>query len=129
MDPLSGSWMGVAVPEREIFGAPIDWTLEFKSTIRMNLKTEKFGKEIELAWLKSATEFSPLIRFQVQPIVSKLVVAVQCERSPRQVFHKEKQGGVLHPERTLERRAIPPGGPGLRRATRVSWRVTLFVVK
>jgi predicted HTH transcriptional regulator len=104
----------------------------------MNLKTEKFGKEIELAWLKSATafmksdggtiligisddgevlgvehdqfdnedkcrlhlknlvnqhigaEFSPLIRFQVQPIVSKLVVAVQCERSPRPVFLKGK---------------------------------------
>jgi len=63
------------------------------------------------------------------PIVSKLVVAVHCERSPRPVFLKGKQGGVLHPERTLERRAIPPGGPGLRRATRVSWRVTLFVVK
>jgi hypothetical protein len=90
MDPLSGSWMGVAVPEREIFGAPIDWTLEFKSTIRMNLKTEKFGKEIELAWLKSATAFTPLIRFQVQPIVSKLVVAVQRERSPRPVFLKGK---------------------------------------
>ena len=195
MDPLSGIWMGVAVPEPEIFGAPIDWTpqlivvialvlllgllpavsivrkyghqlkdlpkqliapksfqqdvqkliaggegrtLEFKSTIRMNLKTEKFGKEIELAWLKSATafmnsdggtlligisdngevlgvehdkfdnedkcrlhlknlvnqhigaEFSPLMRFQLQPIDSKLVVAVQCERSPRPVFLKGK---------------------------------------
>ena len=195
MDPLSGIWMGVAVPEPEIFGAPIDWTpqliviialvlllgllpavsivrkyghqlkdvpkqligpksfehdvqkliaggegrtLEFKSTVRMNLKTEKFGKEIELAWLKGATafmnsdggtlllgigddgevlgvepdkfdnedkcrlhlknlvhqhigaEFSPLIRFQVQPVDSKVVVAVQCERSRRPVFLKAK---------------------------------------
>jgi hypothetical protein len=112
MDPLSGIWMGVAVPEPEIFGTTIDWTpqlmvivalvlllgllpavsivrkyshqlkdvpkqliapksferdvqkliargegptLEFKSTVRMNLKTEKFGKEIELAWLKGAS--------------------------------------------------------------------------
>ncbi len=114
MDPLSGIWMGVAVPEPEIFGATIDWTpqliailalilflgvlpavsivrkyghqlkdvprqligpksfehdvqkliargegatLEFKSTVRMNLKTEKFGKEIELAWLKGVAAF------------------------------------------------------------------------
>jgi predicted HTH transcriptional regulator len=72
----------------------------------MNLKTEKFGKEIELAWLKGATafmnsdggtlligvgaEFSPLIRFQVQPIDSKIVVAVQCERSAKPVFLKGK---------------------------------------
>ncbi len=195
MKPLSGIWMGVAVPEPEIFGAPIDWTpqliviialvlllgllpavsivrkyghqlkdvpkqligpksferdvenliargegatLEFKSTVRMNLKTEKFGKEIELAWLKGATAFmnsdggtlligvsddgeilgveqdkfesedkcrlhlknlvnqhigaglSPLIRFQVQPINSKLVVVVQCERSAKPVFLKGK---------------------------------------
>ncbi len=32
-------------------------TLEFKSTIRKNLKTNKFGKEIELAWLKGVTAF------------------------------------------------------------------------
>ena len=114
VDPLSGIWMGVAVPEPEIFGAAIDWTpqlimivalvfilgllpavtivrkyshqlkdvpkqligpksferdvqalitrgegptLEFKSTVRMNLKSEKFGKEIELAWIKAATAF------------------------------------------------------------------------
>ena len=114
MEPLSGIWMGVAVPDPEIFGATIDWTpqlivilvlifllgllpavtivrkyshqlkdvpkqlispksferdvrrlieqgesrtLEFKSTVRMNLKTEKLGKEIELAWLKGASAF------------------------------------------------------------------------
>jgi len=195
MDRVSGIWMGVAVPEPEIFGATIDWTpqliviiafivllgllpavnivrkyghqlkdvpkqligsksferdvrqliargegrtLEFKSTVRMNLKTKKFGKEIELAWLKGATafmnseggtlligvgdegeilgieqdkfdnddkcrlhlknlvnqhigaEFSPLIRFQVQVIDSKMVVAVQCERSSDPVFLKGK---------------------------------------
>ncbi|MBW2211818.1 MAG: ATP-binding protein [Deltaproteobacteria bacterium] len=195
VNPLSGIWMGVAVPEPEIFGATIDWTpqliviialvlllgllpavtivrkyshqlkdipkqligpktferdvqeliargegptLEFKSTVRMNLKTEKFGKEIELAWLKSATafmnsdggtlligvsddgevlgvehdkfdnedkcrlhlknlvnqhigaEFSRLIRFVVQPIDAKTVVAVQCERSAKPVFLKGK---------------------------------------
>ena len=195
MDPLSGIWMAVAVPEPEIFGATIDWTpqliviialilllgllpavsivrkygyqlkdvpkqpigrksferdvrtliargedrtLEFKSTVRMNLKTEKFGKEIELAWLKGATafmnseggtlligvsddgeilgieqdkfenadkcglhlknlvnqhigaEFSPLIRFQVQAIDSKMLVTVQCERSAHPVFLKSK---------------------------------------
>jgi len=28
-------------------------TLEFKSTMRMNLKTDKVGKEVELAWLKT----------------------------------------------------------------------------
>lgn len=32
-------------------------TLEFKSTMRMNLKTGKPGKEIELAWLKSVVAF------------------------------------------------------------------------
>ena len=114
VDPLSGIWLGVAVPNPEIFGAAIDWTprviaalisilllglvfavslvrkyahklrdlpkqlvspatfegdvrelitrgegptLEFKSTVRMNLKTGKTGKEIELAWLKGATAF------------------------------------------------------------------------
>jgi predicted HTH transcriptional regulator len=31
--------------------------VEFKSTMRMNLKTGKKGKEIELAWLKSAVAF------------------------------------------------------------------------
>jgi len=31
--------------------------LEFKSTMRMNLKTEKSGKEIEFAWLKTLTAF------------------------------------------------------------------------
>jgi hypothetical protein len=114
MDPLSGIWLGVAVPNPEIFGgvpeitpqrflvvgfillgglllavrlvrkyghqlkdvpkqlvAPQSFeqdvrklisrgegpTLEFKSTIRMNLKTGKNGKEIELAWLKGAAAF------------------------------------------------------------------------
>lgn len=32
-------------------------TLEFKSTMRANLKTGKHGKEIELAWLKTVTAF------------------------------------------------------------------------
>ena len=32
-------------------------TLEFKSTMRKNLKTGKTGKEIELAWLKGVTAF------------------------------------------------------------------------
>jgi len=32
-------------------------TLEFKSTMRMNLKTGKMGKEIELAWLKTVVAF------------------------------------------------------------------------
>ena len=32
-------------------------TLEFKSTMRMNLKTGKKGKEIEIAWLKTVTAF------------------------------------------------------------------------
>ena len=32
-------------------------TLEFKSTMRMNLNTNQPGKEIELAWLKAATAF------------------------------------------------------------------------
>ena len=32
-------------------------TLEFKSTVRMNLRSGKTGKEIELAWLKAATAF------------------------------------------------------------------------
>ena len=31
--------------------------LEFKSTMRKNLKTSKFGKEIELAWLKTVAAF------------------------------------------------------------------------
>jgi len=31
--------------------------LEFKSTLRMNLKTQKPGKEIELAWLKAVDAF------------------------------------------------------------------------
>ena len=114
VDPLTGIWMGVAVPDPEIFGAALEWspqvvvvlllilfgalllavrlvrkyahqlkdvpkqlvrpkaferdvrrlialgegpTLEFKSTVRMNLKSGKIGKEIELAWLKGATAF------------------------------------------------------------------------
>lgn len=114
VDPQSGIWLGVAVPNPEIFGADIEWTpqviaalgsilllgivlavslvrkyghqlrdvpkqlvspktfdrdirkliargegptLEFKSTVRMNLKSGKSGKEIELAWLKGATAF------------------------------------------------------------------------
>lgn len=31
--------------------------LEFKSTIRLNMHTQKMGKEIELAWLKSVVAF------------------------------------------------------------------------
>ena len=32
-------------------------TVEFKSTVRKNLKADRFGKEIELAWLKTVTAF------------------------------------------------------------------------
>ncbi len=32
-------------------------TVEFKSTLRMNLRTGESGKEIEMAWLKGATAF------------------------------------------------------------------------
>ncbi len=32
-------------------------TIEFKSTMRMNLRTQKPGKEIELAWLKAVAAF------------------------------------------------------------------------
>ncbi|WP_028580633.1 AlbA family DNA-binding domain-containing protein [Desulfogranum japonicum] len=32
-------------------------TVEFKSTVRMNLKSKKNGKEIELAWLKAVAAF------------------------------------------------------------------------
>ena len=32
-------------------------TLEFKSTMRKNINSGKFGKEIEIAWLKSVTAF------------------------------------------------------------------------
>lgn len=32
-------------------------TLEFKSTMRTNLKTGKIGKEIEIAWLKTVVAF------------------------------------------------------------------------
>jgi hypothetical protein len=42
---------------RELIGKGESSTLEFKSTMRMNLKTNQAGKEIELAWLKAATAF------------------------------------------------------------------------
>ena len=32
-------------------------TVEFKSTVRKNIKADRFGKEIELAWLKTVTAF------------------------------------------------------------------------
>lgn len=114
LDPLSGLWIGVAVPAPDIFGTPVEGaptlmlvlafilaaggllalllvrkharqlenvpgqligensfeediraligraegpTLEFKSTVRRNLKTGKNDKEIELAWLKGAVAF------------------------------------------------------------------------
>lgn len=114
LDTSSGLWIGVAVPEPDIFGTPIEGAsqlvivlvlilvlgvllalhlirkyahqltdvrkqlvgetsfeedvgaliargegraLEFKSTVRRNLKTDKNGKEIELAWLKGAVAF------------------------------------------------------------------------
>ena len=114
LDAASGLWIGVAVPDPDIFGTEIEGasqlliivslifvmglllavmlvrkyapqlrdvpkqlvggatfeedvraliergegaTVEFKSTVRRNLKTGKNAKEIELAWLKSAVAF------------------------------------------------------------------------
>ncbi|MEM7138891.1 MAG: RNA-binding domain-containing protein [Myxococcota bacterium] len=114
LDPRSQLWMGVAVPDEDIFGTPFEgterlvWglaailflgifatvyllrgygaklrdesitrvedetfaedvralvargegpTIEFKSTVRRNLKTDKNSKDIELAWLKGAVAF------------------------------------------------------------------------
>lgn len=42
---------------RPLLDAGESGTLEFKSTMRMNLKTGKAGKEIELAWLKTVAAF------------------------------------------------------------------------
>jgi hypothetical protein len=42
---------------REIVRKGESSTVEFKSTMRMNLKTMQPGKEIELAWLKATTAF------------------------------------------------------------------------
>jgi len=42
---------------RELIGKGESKTLEFKSTMRMNLKTNQPGKEIEIAWLKGANAF------------------------------------------------------------------------
>jgi hypothetical protein len=42
---------------REIIATGEGEHVEFKSTMRKNLKTEKFGKEIEIAWLKTLTAF------------------------------------------------------------------------
>jgi hypothetical protein len=47
-------------PERDLYdliGSGEDTHLEFKSTMRTNLHTNKPGKEIELAWLKGAAAF------------------------------------------------------------------------
>ena len=114
LDASAGLWIGVAVPDPDIFGAPLEGraqlalglglilvagmllatqlvrayahqlrdlpqrpigersfaadvralvergegqTVEFKSTVRRNLKTHKNGKEIELAWLKAVVAF------------------------------------------------------------------------
>jgi uncharacterized membrane protein YhaH (DUF805 family) len=42
---------------REIIATGEGEHVEFKSTMRKNLKTEKFGKEIEFAWLKTLAAF------------------------------------------------------------------------
>ena len=42
---------------RAIIGAGEGRTIEFKSTMRLNLHTQKPGKEIELAWLKALVAF------------------------------------------------------------------------
>ena len=42
---------------RTLIAAGESSTLEFKSTMRMNLKSGKKGKEIELAWLKAVVAF------------------------------------------------------------------------
>lgn len=47
-------------PKRDLYdliGRGEDAHLEFKSTMRQNLRTSKPGKEIELAWLKGVTAF------------------------------------------------------------------------
>jgi hypothetical protein len=41
----------------DLIGSGEDMHLEFKSTMRTNLRTGKTGKEIELAWLKGAAAF------------------------------------------------------------------------
>lgn len=42
---------------RHLIAAGEGRTIEFKSTMRMNLHTRKPGKEIEIAWLKAVTAF------------------------------------------------------------------------
>lgn len=42
---------------RKLLKAGESASVEFKSSVRMNLKTGKTGKEIELAWLKSVSAF------------------------------------------------------------------------
>jgi hypothetical protein len=113
--------------------------LEFKSTMRMNLKTGKAGKEIELAWLKTVAaymntdggilligvddagnmtgietdnfesddkcrlhfknlikqhiglEFSKFITMEIISIEGKNIILIECERSSKPVFLKNKQ--------------------------------------
>ena len=58
--PGSLSILGTEDPEvrlEELINKGESSRLEFKSTMRMNLKTNQPGKEIELAWLKAATAF------------------------------------------------------------------------
>ena len=42
---------------REIIAPGEGRTIEFKSTMRLNLHTQKPGKEIDLAWLKALVAF------------------------------------------------------------------------
>lgn len=44
-------------PSLELIKQGESTTVEFKSTLRMNLKSEKAGKEIELAWIKAVVAF------------------------------------------------------------------------
>ena len=52
---LDGDTTGESL--RALIGRGESPILEFKSTMRMNLKTGKTGKEIELAWLKTVVAF------------------------------------------------------------------------
>jgi hypothetical protein len=119
-------------------------TLEFKSTMRMNLKTGKSGKEIELAWLKAIAgflntdggilligvddrgkivgvaadefededkirlhfknlvrqhiglEFSEFFKLNIQTFEGKIILIVECERSPDPVFVQNKTEEIFY---------------------------------
>jgi hypothetical protein len=57
---LSNSILGTDNPQKRLNDVIMkgeSTTVEFKSTMRMNLNTNQPGKEIEIAWLKGATAF------------------------------------------------------------------------